>query len=312
MARNDQSGVDVDREIEQAWARFEEKLASRLRRLGDGRSMLVQTRGEEADEGARPYVQVMSFADGSARRCEVSSDSLLVPEARVGAAGEALFAALGFTPPSTDPEDDAPNWHLHIDADDCDSLAHTIVQVLREGFGVVHPLLLAGMPAPPDGADAHTASSDPTDVAPVQSFEPVEPDVAYAVTCEDELADLVDRTLATVMDERPKRDADGDWPVRYERCTAWVRILPGEPTIRIFALLVHDIRSMRSAHREVSILNRDATFIRYFLDEDLLVAELDLDAGPFVPRHLTDALARFHRATGRSVTDFAARTGGRA
>ncbi len=91
-----------------------------------------------------------------------------------------------------------------------------------------------------------------------------------------------------------------------------MRILPGEPTIRIFAVLVHDIRSPRSANREVAILNRDATFLRYVLDGDLLIAELDLDAGPFVPRHLTDAIARFHRATGRSVSDFAARTGGRA
>jgi len=89
-----------------------------------------------------------------------------------------------------------------------------------------------------------------------------------------------------------------------------VRILPGEPTIRIFAVLVHDIRSLRAAAREVAILNRDATFLRYVLEGDLLIAELDLDAGPFVPRHLTDALARFHRATGRSVTDFASRTGG--
>jgi hypothetical protein len=305
MARNEQSRVDVDREIEQAWARFERKLARRLERLPDGRSIALQTPHHEDDDAARPYVQVLSFDGGTARRCEVSADDLLVPEARLGSVGEDLYTALGFAPPSPDPADGAPNWWLHADATESAHLASTAVRVLREGFGVVHPLLLEGMPPAPPGADAHVANSDHGN-----DLEPVEPDTAYPVTSADELAALVERTIGMMTGGEVHRDDDGDWPVRFERHTAWVRILPGEPTIRIFAVLVHDIRSLRAAAREVAILNRDATFLRYVLEGDLLIAELDLDAGPFVPRHLTDALARFHRATGRSVTDFASRTGG--
>ncbi len=304
MARNEQSRVDVDREIEQAWARFERRLTRRLERLPDGRSIALQTPHHEDDDAARPYVQVLAFDGGTARRCEVSADDLLVPEARLGTAGEDLYIALGFAPPSPDPDDGAPNWWLHADASDSARLAHTAVRVLREGFGVLHPLLLEGMPPAPPGADARVATTAH------QNLEPVDPDTAYQVGTEDELAALVDRTFATMTSTATGRDEDGDWPVRFERHTAWVRILPGEPTIRVVAVLVHDIRSQRAAAREVAILNRDAAFLRYVLEDDLLVAGLDLDAGPFVPRHLMDAIARLHRATGRTATDFAARTGG--
>jgi hypothetical protein len=307
MAQNGPWRVDVDREIEHAWARFERRLTRRLRRLPDGRHLVLQTPREEGDDGARPYVQVLSFDDGSARRCEVSSDDLLVPQARLGAAAEELYASLGFSPPSGEPADDAPNWWLHADAADCAQVASTAVRVLREGFGVVHPLLLEGMPPAPPGADGQPSQPGHED-----DLEPVDPDTAYPVSNEHELVALVDRTFATLTSDDVVRDEDGDWPVRLQGRTAWVRVLPGQPTIRLFAVLVHDIRWNRVAAREVAILNRDATFLRYVLEGDLLIAELDVDAGPFVPRHLMDAIARFHRATGPTVTDFALRTGGRA
>ncbi|PKW25723.1 T3SS (YopN, CesT) and YbjN peptide-binding chaperone 1 [Phycicoccus duodecadis] len=305
MEQDESSRVDVDAEIEQAWAEFEASLSTRIAALEDGRSILVQTLGEEPDGAALPYVQLMSFAEGTARRCEVSSDDLLAPATRTGTRGAALYEELGFQAPSPDPEDDAPNWFLHADAEDHEALAHVVVQVLREAFEVLHPLLLAGMPAAPSGAEA------PDSALARWAPEPVDLEVAHPVACEDELADLVQRTLQMVTGEPVERDQDGDWPYPLERGTAWVRLLKGEPTIRVFAVVVHGIRSRRAATREVAILNRDAVSLRYISDGNVLVIELDVNAGPFVPGHLVDGLARFSQAAAQQPMDFAARTGGR-
>lgn len=304
MGSNEQSGVDVDREIEQAWAEFERDLTARLQAMTDDRIILLQTMGDEPEDGALPYLQVAAFGDGDFRRCEVSSDDVLAPGARLGSAGAVTLTDLGFLDPDDDPDEDGPNWYVYAEAKDCEALAGVAIRVLREAFGVVHPLLLAGMPSGPDGTEIVAPRTHGADL------EPVDLDGAYQVTQERQLAALVDRTFATITDAGIARDDDGDWPIALDRGTAWVRLLHSEPTLRIFGTLVHDIRHPRAATREVAILNRDATLLRYTLTSDRLFAELDLCASPYVPRHLMEAIGRFRNAAGQSAEDFAARTGG--
>ena len=179
-----------------------------------------------------------------------------------------------------------------------------MVRVLREGFGVLHPLLLAGMPAAP--------TEDPLGSEQAHDLEPIEVEIAHPVRCEDDLADLVSRTLATLTGDDVLRDDDGDWHVATNGTVMWVRLLRGQPTIHAYAYLVRDIRSKGAATREVAILNRDAVMLRYVLDDDRLKVETEVKAGPFVPGHLIDAMNRLRYTTGQQAHDFAARTGGEA
>lgn len=307
MTSSEQSGTDLDQEIDQAWAAFEPTLSQRIAALEDGHSLLVGLDDEDPTDGASPYLQAMAFADGTARRLEVSSDQVLGPQFRLGPTGAEALSRLGFESPSPDPDDDAPNWFLHANAAEPDRLAALAVSVLREVFGVVHPLLLAGMPAGPDGPDS-LVTADPGGTEPRP--EPLDLDVAYTVESSDELGALVTRTLATLGLPHVSDD-EGDWPYDLGRTTAWVRVLVTEPTVHVFAVVVHSIRSARVASRELGILNRDAAHLRYVVDGDLLVVMADVPADPFVPRHLEGALRRVRRAAGRTASDFALRTGGR-
>ncbi|GIL34009.1 hypothetical protein [Phycicoccus sp. DTK01] len=303
MGRNEQSGVDLERSIEEAWSQYEGQLLRRLECLEDGQSILVQTQGDEPTDGALPYVQVLSLAEGSAFRLEASSDAFLAPEFRGGAEGHRFFTGLGFFPPSEDSADDASIWFLYANATDCQHIARTIVRVLREGFGVVHPLLLAGMPPGPEGL----APTPPP--IPASDLDPVDLDLAHPVGSAFELVELVRRTMATAG-ENTELDEDGDVPFAVGHRAAYVRVMDHEPTVRLFCVLVHGIRSQRAAQREVGLLNRDTVGLRFVTDHGLLVVEHDLLAAPFVPRHLVQAVERMRAAGGNTARDFALRTGG--
>lgn len=303
MGRNEQSGVDLERAIEEAWAQFEEQLVRRVERLEDGRSILVQTEGDDPAAGSLPYVQVLSYAGASAYRLEVSSDAIVAPEFRGGPAGDRLLGELGFSAPSDDPDGDAPNWFLHADAEQGRQVAQTTIRVLRERFGVVHPLLLAGMPPGPEGLES------PPETVTVTELDLVDLDLAHPVESADDLVELVLRTMATVG-ESAALDEDGDVPFAVGHRTAYVRVMAHEPTVRLFGVFVHGIRSHRAAQREVGLLNRDAVGLRFVTDHGLLMVEHDLPGAPFVPRHLLQAIERMRGAGGNTARDFALRTGG--
>lgn len=304
MGRNEQSGVDLERSIEEAWGQYKAQLVRRLECLEDGQSILVQTEGEEPTEGALPYVQVLAFAEGSAFRLEASSDAIMAPEFRGGVEGHRFFTGLGFFPPSEDPADDAPNWFLHANATEGQHVAKTIVRVLRDGFGVVHPLLLAGMPSGPEGLESPASAG-----AAASELDSVDLDVAYPVGNAFELMELVRRTMAT-DGENAELDEDGDVPFAVGHRTAYVRVMDHEPTVRLFCVLVHSVRSQRAAQREVGLLNRDAVGLRFVADHGLLMVEQDVQAAPFVPRHLVQAIERMRGSGGNTARDFALRTGG--
>ncbi|QKE84399.1 hypothetical protein [Arthrobacter sp. NEB 688] len=305
MGRNEQSGVDLERSIEEAWSQYEGQLLRRLDCLEDGQSIFVQTQGEEPTEGALPYVQVLSFAEGSAFRLEASSEAFLEPTARTGLIGPEVLDALGFAPPSEDPADDAPNWFRYANATECELVAETIVRVLREAFGVVHPLLLAGMPPGPEGLEP-----TPSPI-PASDLDTVDLDLAHPVASSFELMELVRRTMATAG-ENTELDEDGDVPFTVGHRRAYVRVMDHEPTVRLFCVLVHGIKSQRAAQREVGLLNRDAVGLRFVTDHGLLMVEQDVQAAPFVPRHLVQAIERMRGAGGNTARDFALRTGGAA
>ena len=107
MTHNEQSGLDVEKEIELAWSDYECELSGRFAALADEHSTIVQVQGPDP-EGTYPYVQLLAFAEGEALRCEVSADHFLSTDARLGDAGAELFDALGFSPPG-DAEADDPN-----------------------------------------------------------------------------------------------------------------------------------------------------------------------------------------------------------
>ena len=71
-------------------------------------------------------------------------------------------------------------------------------------------------------------------------------------------------------------------------------IHPG-PVVEIFAPLVKCIANRTRAAEVLSDLNRDNLFAKFFLNEDYVIAEIQMPASPFVPEQLEDMLAHMSR-----------------
>lgn len=71
-------------------------------------------------------------------------------------------------------------------------------------------------------------------------------------------------------------------------------IHPG-PVVAIFAPLVKGIANRTRAAKVLSDLNRDNLFAKFFLNEDYVIAEIQMPAPPFVPEQLEDMLAHMSR-----------------
>ena len=89
-----------------------------------------------------------------------------------------------------------------------------------------------------------------------------------------------------------------------------VTVAEDQPTLRLWARLVHKITDPAVALREMNILNRDATQVRFHVKHDALWVSCDLHCAPFVPRHFQLAVTATAEAARGAAEDFAVRAGG--
>ena len=97
--------------------------------------------------------------------------------------------------------------------------------------------------------------------------------------------------LVPMFGAQLERDEDGDFPVFVGLVPLWVRVLDGQPLVRIFSHAVCGVRNLDQAAIEIGILNRRTPLIKFYLSGDAIVAAADLPAAPFVGpqlRHLIE------------------------
>lgn len=131
-----------DDDVDQAWVQFSRTIATMLTAMTDDDILSIDMHGQAdpGDGGALPYIQVMAFDEGQARRCEVSSNDYLSPVfALTVGAQRHLEDELDFTLDRDEQGMPEGNYYRDFSVEMCSQMAQAAVRVLRETFSVDHP-----------------------------------------------------------------------------------------------------------------------------------------------------------------------------
>jgi len=236
--------VDLDRLVEQAWREFREAFADALEALAPGGGVQVAVEASDDPYAAAPYVQAHHV--GHAILLEMSGNTCLSPGHKLSRKGQRDLRGLGLRRPSKD----APNYEASYPLGHVDEAASVVVSAFRRAFGVMHPAFLVS-----DDVAWQTYPLAPTaDAAPAPAGA-----VAVHPVSREHLDRLIDQALTPVFGHAPRRDSDGDIPVRSGSAVVFVSNLWPRPCVRLFAELVVDVgRPIRAVH-ELGVLNHDET-----------------------------------------------------
>lgn len=295
---------DLESSTKAAWDEFERRLVARLDAMEDDDLLLVEVPGDEEQDGATPYVQFCAWGEDMFRCEAVSNHYLAETWALTQDAGDELVA-LGFAAPTYAPDEDADsgssNFYVDVPRDEAFDLGWMTVVALRNVYGVPHPSLLdADGVVDPAPEPATTAAGEEHECDP-EAFE------ARVPKGPDELQAMVDETFEPVFGHPPKKDNDGDIPINTEESVVWVSVSASKPAVDVFGVVLGDVPDHDLALHEVSVLNRDDVEVKFVLRDACIVAQLRVDALPFVPAHLRQAVDTVCAAVDRAHKDLAPR-----
>ena len=267
------SEIDVARSTKRAWKQFRRVLADRIERLGEAEPLLIEVEApelEDAAAGCAPYVQVLWCGDELV--AEVASNMYLHASYRLDKASRRRLREIGWLRPA---EGRSDNYQFWFDLDYVDKVADMATRALREVFGAVHPAFLVS-----------DLDLDADPLLPQVEKIVAEEQLAMPAQDEDHLTGMIEAALAAMLGSPPKRDCDGDIPFVAGSGVVFVRLLAGEPTIRIFSEVAINVTDRESAQFEIGVLNRDCSGVKFVLAGDRVVADVILSAQPFVPDHM--------------------------
>ncbi len=298
--------MDLDESTAEAWRGFQARLADRVAAMEDDELLLVEVESAVGDEdGAAPYVQLCGWG-GDLVRVEAVSNHYLADQHRLDEDEEAVLVELGFSAPTyasdEEPDSGSANFHLDAERTEADRLAVVTVRALREVYGVAHPAFLDadGLQRDEDAP----ASEEPSPKVPAGAV------AVYPRNGHDQLQSLVDEAMEEHLGRPPWHDDDGDIPVFVGNTIVWVRVLD-VPVVRIFSLLVDEVRAVDRAALEVGVLNHDHMFPKFVLEGRQVWAYYHLPAWPFVPEQFRLALRKMTDGLSRVADDLVMRLGGR-
>ncbi|MGZ5422796.1 MAG: T3SS (YopN, CesT) and YbjN peptide-binding chaperone 1 [Aeromicrobium sp.] len=296
---------DLDRSVQRAWSDFRERLADHISRMVEDENLILSApEGDEEIDAGVPYVQFCAFGEGAVR-CEASSNEFLDVAFQLSADDEQALEDAGWNAPAPDDPHGSPNYFVDLDLEFADQAAAMAVVALRDVFGLAHPTFL----------DANAWNEEGPVVFDVgrEVFDEPDDELPLAVmpADRDELCDLVDRTLAAGFGSPPIKDDDGDIPVRAGSALVFVRVEEAVPIIEIFTPLVRGVTNRTRAAEVLSDLNKDKSFVKFHLNDDYVIAKIQLPAMPFVPQHLSDMLALMSEIADDIDSKLAEELGGR-
>ncbi|MGB6181010.1 MAG: hypothetical protein WBF79_07210, partial [Rhodococcus sp. (in: high G+C Gram-positive bacteria)] len=286
----------VDATSDAAWSEFRALLADHLDALPEGHSLVLACPHTAADPFP-PCVQFYGW-DAATVRCEILSDEFLAPHRRWTEEGRALLRTFGFSEPtpssSAVANDVAVNWYLDSARSYADKLADAAVRVVRTVWGVPHPSFveLGGDMSGPvvEHRTAETSmveidEPDPFDAGPFDTFRPVR------TSGDAQRCTLIEHTLQHLLGFVPQPDDDGDYPFRLGPAWLYVCPTPEAPFVQILAPLAAGVTDTARALMAINTVNRRWPHVKVLLDEDRVIATIDVTVVPFVPQHIVDMLA---------------------
>ncbi len=293
---------DLESSTRAAWDEFERLLGERLDIMEDDENLIVELLQDDAEVGAAPYVQFCAWGEDR-MRCEAASNHYLMATWALNDEGRAALEAIGFGAPTYAPGDDedsgSSNYFVDVERDEFEDLAWMTVQALRDVYGVPHPMLLEadGVVDPP-----------PEEQAPVDGHE-CDPEAMVAVPAAgpDELQTLVDAALERTLGHEPHKDGDGDIPIHTDDSVVWVSVSRSTPAVDIWGFVLADVKDRDLGLHEVAVLNRDHDEVKFVLRDSCILAQLRVNALPFVPAHLHQALKAVCAAVDRAKEDLTPR-----
>ncbi|WP_257727218.1 hypothetical protein [Aeromicrobium sp. 50.2.37] len=275
----------VDAWVEGSWLDFRMRLAEWMLAAPDHNTLVLDPAPHDLEA---PTVQVSTTDDARFVALSMPDDAqvtLATPYA-LSLRTAARLTDLGFVParPSGEPV-------LGLDRDDVDRLAHAASTVLHEVWGVVSPAFLSAEVVSPhdDGeileweASEHVPAAETADPEP----SPGTTEIAWSSSPEEQQA-LLEEMMQAMVSAPLKVAPDGSIRMRGKGGVVTVRVRD-KSLVEVVTVLAREVRFKR-AHREADRLSRRFRHVRFFLERDMLLATVPVEASPLVAEHLHDAV----------------------
>lgn len=281
---------DLDRSVSRAWSEFRRRLSEALEALV-GTDVLLVEAGPVVDgpDGAVPFAQIL--AAGESLQAELASNLFLAESFRLDDDAIAGLVAVGWKAPDSE----SPNYSITVDRAHTDRLSALVVAAFRDVWSVPHPTFLEA------GSFNAALGITRDSVSTATSVDAVRADIQR----------VVDETLTRHLGELPRKDGDGDIPVRAGSALVFVSVLHDLPLVELKSPLVVDIEGRTRAAEIIADLNATWRQAKFVLIRDVVVLLLELPTEPFVPQHLVGALTYISSLADQLDDELARRLGGR-
>ena len=271
-----------DDAVETAWREFRQRLADHVAAMEADDSIVVGLT-EVYEHGAAPYCQVAGGEE--MLRVEAVSNVYLADECRLDVFQEGFLACLGFhRPEAEDWSEGETNFWADVELREVDRAAVMVVRVLREVYGVLHPVYLDAGGLEPEGA--------------VRPLPPrprkVEADLDEVVVpaSVDDIRALVDLAVADICDGTPEWDVDGDLGLWTEEHVVWVSVNAHAPRVLLACMLLEEVDDTDAALAEINRLNRTEWGLTFTLHERRIGVTRELGLGAALPIALQGEIQR--------------------
>lgn len=296
----DYEEFDLDRSTAQAWVEFTDRLAEVLSVMDDTSDLTIGTLSIDAEPA--PFVR-FSVPQPHTLVAEASSNASLGERFQLVTAQLTQLDALGWQAPAADGEHASANFWRRDDQENSAELARQAVSVLRDVFGVQHPVFLAPdqlaevlQPGSGTLTPAHPAGDEVVAIMPRNHAH---------------LDALMEAELTDLFGHPPFRDSTGDVAIRVGSTMVFVRATPDASELVVFAPLVHEVSGRSAACEVLNDLNVESRYGRFALHRDRVFVQMSVAAHPFVPAHLHQTLRAMSQIADGIDNELASRLRGR-
>ncbi len=276
---------DLDRTTAHAWSAFQARLSEVISMIDESADLTITTESLSADPA--PFLRF-----GSPRphvvRCEAASNATLGEDFQLEPDRLAAMENLGWHSPTLGGVAPTPNFWIELPQDCSDQLAALAVSALRDVYGVQHPVFVS----PDQLEEVLKPPPVPILATPKTSAVVLSSDNFVSVLPRDRthLDALVDAELTEMYGHRPYRDGEGDVAIRVGSTMIFLRTAADGQEVVVFATVVHDVAGRSRAAEVLNDLNVEARWVKFQLIRDRVFVSLSVQARPFVPAHLHQAV----------------------